>query len=448
MPNTILLIDDDVSFRKVICFNLNQLGFEVVEAEDGYAGLDLFKSGDFRLVITDLKMPRLNGMEVLQQIKEHTPEALVIVMTAFGDVQTAVNAMKAGAFDFIPKPFDRDQLTLTIKRAAEHVKLIRKVSNLEERLINEKWQLIYASEAMDKLVSLADKISTSDVTVLISGESGTGKELLARRIHHKSNRYNKNFIPINCGAIPRELLESELFGHKKGAFTGAIAHRKGKFLQADEGTIFLDEVGELPLEMQVKLLRVLQEQTFHPVGSDESVQVDVRIIAATNKNLSEEVKEGRFREDLFYRLNIMPLSLLPLRKRSEDLEILAYHFLKKYNGEKKLSPSLLKAFRQYSWPGNVREFENMMQRMILLSDEKEIGVDLFRNQLEPVTGMSKLQLPPEGVSLDELEKEIILQALEMNEYNQSKTARFLQIPRHVLIYRMEKFGLKHGAENE
>jgi len=448
MPNSILLIDDDASFRQVIKFNLTQLGFKVVEAEDGYTGLDLFKSGDFRLVITDLKMPRLNGMEVLQQIKQHTPEAIVIVMTAFGDVQTAVKAMKGGAFDFIPKPFDREQLILTINRAAEHVKLIRKVSNLEERLINEKWQLIYASKAMDKLVTLADKISTSDVTVLISGESGTGKELLARRIHHKSNRYNKNFIPINCGAIPRELLESELFGHKKGAFTGAIAHRKGKFLSADGGTIFLDEVGELPLDMQVKLLRILQEQTFHPVGSEESIQVDVRIIAASNKNLAEEVKAGNFREDLFYRLNIMPLNLLPLRQRNEDLEILAHHFLKKYDGDKKLSRDLLKALRQYSWPGNVRELENMVQRLILLSDEKELGAELFRAQLEPITGSSKIQLPPEGASLEELEKEIIIQALEMNEFNQSRAARFLQIPRHVLLYRMEKFEIKPDLKAE
>jgi len=448
MPNSILLIDDDASFRQVIKFNLTQLGFEVIEAEDGYAGLDLFKAGDFRLVITDLKMPRLNGMEVLQQIKQHTPEAIVIVMTAFGDVQTAVNAMKGGAFDFIPKPFDREQLILTINRAAEHVKLIRKVTILEERLISQKWQLVYASAAMDKLIKLSDKISTSDVTVLISGESGTGKELLARRIHNKSSRYKKDFVPINCGAIPRELLESELFGHRKGSFTGAIAHRKGKFLQADGGTLFLDEIAELPLDMQVKLLRVLQEQVFYPVGSENALEVDVRIIVATNKDLAEEVKAGKFREDLFYRLNIMPLNLLPLRKRGEDLEVLANHFLKKYDADKKLSKELLKAFLHYSWPGNVRELENMIQRLILLSDDKEIGVELFQVQLQPVSGKTSLQLPPEGASLKELEKEIILQALEMNGFNQSRTARFLQIPRHVLIYRMEKFGIKQGVGRE
>lgn len=441
----VLLIDDDESFREVMLFNLQEEGLEVDVARDGHEGLNLFFKKDYQLVITDLKMPGADGMEVLRSIKQRSPEVPVVVITAFGDIATAVQAMKEGAYDFLPKPCERDHFKLVVKKALEHFRLKREVQDLRQQLAGGPPELVFQSRAMEKVVALADKVAAYEATVLILGESGTGKELLARRIHHQSPRAKGPFVAINCGAIPRDLLESELFGYRKGAFTGADRDKKGRFELANGGTIFLDEIGELPLELQVKLLRVLQERTIDVLGAEGPRPVDVRIIAATNRDLEKMVKEGAFREDLYFRLNVFPIRIPPLRQRPEDIPVLMRHFLKVYGPGRRwrISPAVMNRLKGLSWRGNVRELENICQRMVLLAEGEEITEELL-DYLDLEAPMSNLastgiSLPPEGISLLDIEKEVIIKALEMNNYNQSQTARFLRIPRHVLLYRIEKY---------
>jgi len=397
-------------------------------------------------MVTDLKMPGMDGLTLLKKAHGVAPNLLVIVATAFGDMATAVAAMKAGAFDFLPKPCDRDHFKLTVRRALEHARLRREVSLLRGSGSSEGKNLVFASQTMVDLVAMAERVAVADATILIQGESGTGKELLARRIHRASQRKEGPFVAVNCGAIPRDLLESELFGHSKGAFTGATSERRGRFLQADKGTLFLDEIAELPLDLQTRLLRVLQEKLLEPIGSERSIPINVRILAATNQALDVRVKDGQFRQDLFYRLNVVPLLIPPLRDRKEDILPLARHFLAKHSGgrEWQIPQASAQRLLQRPWPGNVRELENLCQRAALLAEEPVLAEDFVVVAALPASANPRLaidgiELPSEGVSLVDLERAILIRALEMNDYNQSSTARFLRIPRHILLYRLEKY---------
>jgi DNA-binding NtrC family response regulator len=441
----VLLVDDDQSFLEVMAFLLEEEGYEVVRAKNGGEALDRLQAGPFPVMVTDLKMPGIDGLTLLKKAHGLAPNLLVIVTTAFGDMSTAVAAMKAGAFDFLPKPCDRDHFKLTVRRALEHARLRREVSFLRGSGSSEGKNLVFASQPMAELVAMAERVAVADATILIQGESGTGKELLARRIHQTSQRKDGPFVAVNCGAIPRDLLESELFGHSKGAFTGATSDRKGRFLQADKGTLFLDEIAELPLDLQTRLLRVLQEKVVEPIGSERSTPINVRILAATNQALHERVEAGQFRQDLFYRLNVVPLQIPPLRERKEDILPLARHFLAKHSGgrEWQIPQGTAQRLLQRPWPGNVRELENLCQRAALLSEEPVLAEEFVAVTAAPPSSSPRLsldvQLPSEGISLVDLERAILVRALEMNDYNQSSTARFLRIPRHILLYRLEKY---------
>ncbi|MBI5538379.1 MAG: sigma-54-dependent Fis family transcriptional regulator [Deltaproteobacteria bacterium] len=440
----VLLIDDDASLREVMSFHLQEEGYEPDVAPDGEQGLKRFDPAIHPVVVTDLKMPRVSGMDVLRGIKRRSPDTLVIVITAFGDLSTAIDAMKAGAFDFLPKPCDRDHFKLTVRKAMEHASLRAQVRELHGKLDSAGKELIFRSPLMQKVIAVADRVARSEGTVLILGESGTGKELLARRIHRNSDRHAAPFVAINCAAIPRDLLESELFGHVRGAFTGATRDRKGRFEQAHGGTLFLDEIADVPLDLQPSLLRVLQERVVQPVGKDTTVAVDVRVVAATNRDLRKAVDTGAFREDLYFRLAVIPIDLPALRERREDIAPLVDHFLARHGADRKLvaSEALMRRLEAHEWRGNVRELENFCQRMALLAEDDLLGEEWApASEVQPSGASSRaaIQLPPEGISLVDLERDVIVRALEMNHYNQSQTAKFLRIPRHILLYRIEKF---------
>jgi two-component system NtrC family response regulator len=442
----ILLVDDDESFLEIMAFLLEEEGYEVVRAKNGPEGFERLQSGPFPVMVTDLKMPGFDGLSLLKKAHGLQPNLLVIVTTAFGDMATAVAAMKAGAFDFLPKPCDRDHFKLTVRRAIEHARLRREVSALRGNGSSEGKVLVFASQGMAEVVAMAERVAAADATILIQGESGTGKELLARRIHLSSQRRDLPFVAVNCGAIPRDLLESELFGHSKGAFTGATSDRKGRFVQADKGSLFLDEIAELPLELQTRLLRVLQEKVLEPVGSERSILLNVRVLCATNQPLEAQVQAGKFRQDLFYRLNVVPLFIPPLRERKEDILPLARHFLAKHSGGREWQIPLATGERlvRMPWPGNARELENLCQRAALLAEEPVLSDEFLSTSPTPSTAQPRLvldgiELPVGGVSLVDLERAIVVRALEMNDYNQSSTARFLRIPRHILLYRLEKY---------
>jgi two-component system NtrC family response regulator len=447
MSGRILLIDDDDSLRRVTEYNLVAAGFEVVPAASGKEGLALFAEHDPDLVVTDVELGDLNGLEVLAAIKKQAPETPVIVITAYGTIDLAVQAMGQGAFNFITKPFDRETLRLSCRKALELIEL----KSRNQMLVDEVNRLSgvegmeTANPVMAVLLDTALRVAESEASVLISGESGTGKELLARLIHRRSNRREAPLVAVNCAAIPDTLIESELFGHVKGAFTGAVANRKGRFQSARGGTLFLDEIGELKLDMQAKLLRALQEKEVQPVGSDRTEKVDVRIIAATNRDLKTETAAGRFREDLYYRLGVIPLHIPALRERPEDIATLAHHFLRKLNAPAgvRFSPSALTLMKNYPWPGNIRELQNAVERACILRRGEEIGQGELglpgpASRVGEGGGLN-LEIPPEGVSLEEVEKELIRKALARSGGNRSEAARLLRIPRHVLIYRLEKF---------
>ncbi|TRO81151.1 sigma-54-dependent transcriptional regulator [Desulfuromonas acetexigens] len=452
MPRpTILLIDDDQSLRRVTEFTLHEAGYRVLTAADGGEGLRLFAQENPALVITDIQMPGLSGYEVLKKIKELSPAALVIVITAYGTVEKAVEAMKLGAYDYLTKPFSRDELTLTVGKALAYDGLREENRKLREELSDKAdfSRLVGISESMREVFALVRKVAASEATVLIGGESGTGKELVARAIHSGSERQTGPFVAVNCAAIPRDLLESELFGHARGAFTGAIKERKGKFEQAEGGTLFLDEVGELPLDLQPKLLRALQEREIEPVGGTAR-RIDVRLVAATNRDLEAALGDGSFREDLYYRLAVIPLHLPPLRERRDDIPLLVRHFLDKHgkNPPVVCSEAALEALADYDWPGNVRELENAVERMLILRRGAGIELDDLPPKIRrprpsvavPVAGV--LNLPEEGYPLEELEKEAVFEALRRNDWNQTRAAAFLRIPRHTLLYRMEKYEIR------
>ena len=379
---TILIIDDEPNYLLVLEELLSDEGYTVITAETAVQGLETIQANDLDAIITDMKMPGMDGMSLLEQVSAFNPDLPVIMMTAFGSVSNAVEAMKKGAFDYITKPFANDELKLTIKKALEHHQLLRSNKQLHEEL-RERYQfdnIIGKSAPMQRIYQLIEKVAPTRATVLITGESGTGKELIARAIHYNSQRRQKPFISVNCGALPENLLESELFGHEKGSFSGAVSLRKGRFELAHQGTLFLDEISEMSPSLQVKLLRALQEMTFERVGGTETLKVDVRIVAASNRNLKIEVAEERFRSDLFYRLNVVHIPLPPLRARRDDIPLLVDHFLRKYTAENATAPHTLErpalaALMDYGWPGNVRELENVIERTVILSSGDCIGLD-------------------------------------------------------------------------
>ncbi len=448
MPDpTLLLVEDDPAGRELARYNLQKAGYAVDTADDGEAALARFDPTRHALVLTDVKMPGVSGMEVLKRVKAASPDTPVLVMTAFANVQLAVEAMKAGAGDFIGKPFNRDQLLLAVAKALEGRRLRDEVRQLRRQSRGIERPIVARSEAMRRVLDLADRVAGSDAGVLIAGESGTGKELLARRIHARSARADGPFVVVDCAAIPPALLEAELFGHEKGAFTGADRAREGRFRAASGGTLFLDEVGELPLALQPKLLRALQEHTVDPVGADRPVPVDVRVVAATNRDLRAETAAGRFREDLFYRLNVVELRVPPLRERPDDLEALARHFVLRFapGRELEVSEALLAELRARPWPGNVRELENACERLVILCEGPRLCPEGLPERHPVPRADAWPPLPPDGLSLVDLEKRVIEGALALKRWNVSQTAAYLGIPRHVLIYRLEKHGLRRDA---
>ncbi|MFA5180496.1 MAG: sigma-54 dependent transcriptional regulator [Syntrophales bacterium] len=455
MTRRILVIDDDNSFRRVLEYNLQEEGYEVLSASSGEDGLVLFAEHHPDLVITDMKMSGISGLDVLKAIKKQSPDTLVIIITAFGAVDKAVKAMKLGAYDYVTKPMNRDELKLVVQKALQLNNLSTENKDLKQRLENrdEFKNIIGISEAMTDVFSLVRKVADTEATILITGESGTGKELVARAIHEQSSRRGFRFIAINCAAIPSNLLESELFGHIKGAFTGAIRDQQGKFQQADGGTIFLDEVCDLPLEMQPKLLRVLQEKEVEQVGGGKTQKIDVRVVAATNLDIEDSVAAGRFREDLYYRLSVIPIHLPSLRQRSEDIPLLLRHFAAKAGCPHVVfAKETQEALRAYLWPGNVRELENMVTRMMILREKDIIAIEdlpkKILTRLQHEGQMIVVNLPPEGYSLEQLEREVVIEALERNNWNKSAAATFLKIPRHVLLYRLEKYGIVSPSKKQ
>ena len=446
---SILLIDDDDSLRRVMEFSLTEAGHKVQTAASGEDGLRLFEKDSFDAVITDITMPGMSGMEVLAKVRRRDAHIPVIVITAYGTIESAVLAMKQGAFDYITKPVSRDELRLTLEKAVRMRRLEKE--NVELRAeVTDRYSfesIIGGSEKMKEVLDLAGRVAASDASLLITGETGTGKELLAKGVHFNSRRADGPFVAVNCAAIPETLIESELFGHVKGAFTGAVRDKEGKFELADGGTLFLDEIGDLRIDLQAKILRTLQEREVDRVGGGKPVAVDARVIAATNKDIERAVKEGAFREDLYYRLNVITLSIPPLRERKEDIPLLVNHFLKKFNKDAGvlMDAAALSALTAYGWPGNVRELENVIERASVLKR----GPLITREELPEKLKKEKrgvedliLNLPEQGISLEDLEKSLIIKALEKHKGNQTRAAEFLGITRPTLIYRMEKFGLK------
>jgi DNA-binding NtrC family response regulator len=450
MTNRILVVDDDSSLRRVMKMQLNEAGYEVSIASDGNQAYAMLKDLQPTLIITDLRMST-SGLELLGRVAREEIQTTVIVITAFGTVETAVEAMKLGAYDYVTKPLDFDALVLVVHRAMERQNLLEEVRTLRSALdLRYGFESIVGrSKKLLRVLDQAARVSQHDTTVLVQGETGTGKELIARAIHQNSGRRSKAFVPINCGAIPKDLVESELFGYTRGAFTGALANKPGRIEAADGGTLFLDEVGELPLDAQVKLLRVLQEGELPKIGASSPIRVDIRIVAATHRNLSAMVEDGTFREDLYYRLAIVPLQIPSLRERRDDIPELIDALFKRAKNRHgllnaRLSPGVLQRLMSYRWPGNVRELENVLERLLVLSptdliSEEELPEELQRASVN--SGSWWPDLPEEGVSLDGIERELITRALERFLGNQTQAARYLDISRRTLIYRMEKHGL-------
>lgn len=437
----ILVVEDEPKMAFLLEAELNDAGHRATSVTDGREAVRRVEREHFDIVITDLRMEGMDGIEVLERVKGLDPQTEVVLITAYATAQTAVEAMKKGAYDYIIKPFDIEELKLLIKKIEEKQGLLYENALLQEKARREGLLVGGRSPAMRKVLELIDKVAPTDATVLVLGESGTGKELVARRIHHTSPRRDKPLVAVHCATFPENLLESELFGYERGAFTGATRRKVGHFEYADGGTIFLDEVGELPASVQAKLLRFLQERQFTRLGGVEPVRVDVRVIAATNRDLEREVREGRFREDLFYRLNVFPIELPPLRERKEDIPLLVEHFLRQRNRPPDVvSPEAMEALLAYDWPGNVRELENVIERALILAGEGRITPDLLPFG-RPKPG-AKVELPDEGVNLEEVERELIIQALEKAGWNKAKAAKLLGITRRRLYSRMEALGIR------
>jgi DNA-binding NtrC family response regulator len=455
----VLVIDDDASLRRVMEMQLEEIGCKVVAVASGNDALAVLEEVAPALVITDLKIPGMSGLDLLKLLRADHPELTVIMVTAYGTVRTAVEAMKAGAFDYLTKPIDYDELALVVNRALEHQQLLEEVRNLRHTL-DAKYgfeSIIGRSKALLRVLEMTSRVAQTDSIALIRGETGTGKELLAKAIHQNSRRKNGPFVTINCGAIPNNLLESELFGYTKGAFTGAILAKKGRVETADGGTLFLDEIGELPLDLQIKLLRLIQQGEIEKIGASESSKVDVRIIAATHRNLQALIEDGTFREDLYYRLAVIPLELPPLRERIEDIPELVQHLFigskqKHGRAELQLPDSLLPGFSNYDWPGNIRELENIIERLVVLAVGDKISADdlpEFLRRESSLPDLIRVDLSPQGISLEAIEKDLILKALKRFNWNQTQAARYLDISRRTLNYRMEKHGIRKDiVEND
>ena len=449
---SVLIVDDDPGHRTMLRTLLTGWGYKVDDAEDGHLAVEKVKTSPYDLVLMDIKMVKVSGIEALTSIKAFNPAIPVIMMTAYSSVETAVDALKKGAYDYLTKPLDFDELRLTMERAMDHKHLREENELLKETLGKhfDRKNIIGNSRPMVRLLETVAQVAPSEATVLITGESGTGKELIAGAIHFNSSRKKGPFVKINCAAVTETLLESELFGHEKGAFTGAHRRKEGKFKLAHGGTLFLDEVSEMPLSMQVKLLRVLQEKEFTRVGGEEVIKVDVRVIAATNKDLAEEMNNGRFREDLYYRLNVVVLEVPPLRERGDDIPILAKHFLdifsKKNNKRLKgFTPQAMDRMLRYQWPGNVRELMNAVERAVVLSRSEYIDVKDLPLAIQGLNhdgnSVEVLDSIPGGVPLEEVEKATIIKTMEETGGNKSEAARRLGITRKTLHKKLRKYGM-------
>jgi len=448
----ILIVEDGQSQREMLRDFLIQEGHNVQEAENGEKGVDLVRNGHFDLLLLDYKMPGMDGMQVLTAVKEINPEIDVVIITAYGTIETAVEAMKAGAIDYITKPIEFDELLLLVERVAERRTLIKENEILKQEL-REKGvtaeQIVYRSPKMEALINMAGRVAPSRATILIQGESGTGKELLARLIHQLSPRSGRAMLAVNCGALHENLLESELFGHEKGAFTGASARRIGRFEEADGSTLFLDEIGELSAAVQVKLLRFLQEREFQRLGGNQTLRADVRIISATNRDLDAWVKAGAFREDLYYRLKVVTIDLPPLRERKEDIPPLIDHFLRKYakeNGKviKGISSEAQDLLIKYDYPGNVRELENILERAVVIGRDEIISVEYLPFLEDSLTAAEEGK-KAEGLlrgTMEEMERKMIVEAMEKAGDHQTKAAEILGISERMLRYKLKKYGLK------
>ncbi len=449
---TILIVDDEKNYLVVLSSFLSGEGYEPITADNAQQALDIVENTDLDLVLTDMKMPSMDGIELLRRIKEKSPDLPVVMMTAYGTVEKAVEAMQLGAFNFVLKPFQNETLKQIIRNAVSTYSVFKENRRLVEALESRYRfdNIIGKSKPMLAVFDIIQKVAHSKATVLVNGESGSGKELIAKAIHFNSPRRNKPFVAVSCAALSETLLESELFGHERGAFTGAAAMRKGRFELADRGTLFLDEIGDVPASVQVKLLRVLEEMTFERVGGTRTIAADIRLIAATNKDLRGEVEQHRFRDDLYFRLNVVHITLPPLRERSEDIPLLAAHFVNKYareanKGEMIISPEAMRFFCHHRWPGNVREFEHAIERAVLLSEGNEISLDDLPKGL---VGFADLEIPIDWEDLsnlpeilDGIEKKLIQKALSMSNNIQARAAKLLNIPRANLQYRLKKHNL-------
>jgi DNA-binding NtrC family response regulator len=454
MRNTtkILVVDDEHLIRWSLEQNLKKQGYEVVVASNGEEALKQVHEDPPDLVLLDIQMPGLTGLEVLEKVKEIDEDIVAIMITAHGGLETAVSAMRMGAYDYINKPFNLDELAIVIRKALETSSLRREVAGLRsEHRKSGVPNMIGNSKHMKNILAMMDKVSKSEAsTVLIQGESGTGKELVAKWIHYNSNRADRPFVAINCAAVPATLLESELFGHEKGAFTDAKSTKKGLFELADGGTIFLDEIGDMEIGMQAKLLRFLEDRTFRRIGGSKIISVDIRIVSATNKELLKAIEEKSFRNDLYYRLQVIPIFLPPLRERKEDIISLANFFVETYNKEfnkhvKGISGMAEKMLTDYNWPGNIRELKNVIERAIILGNDdtlllEHLPLEIIAKSTPSGAPATSLKLPPEGVDIEEVEKELIRQALDSSDWNQSKAAKKLNLGIDAFRYRMKKFG--------
>jgi len=455
-------VDDERSMREFLEILLQRMGHEVRVAEGGAAGLDELQNREFDLVITDLKMPKVGGMRIVEETKKHHPDTEVIIVTAFATAETAISAMKQGAYDYLTKPFKVDEISAVIDRALEKRSLVRDNTTLRREL-EERHRLedlVGRSDEIKKVFDIIRKVAATTTSVLIMGESGTGKELAARAVHVLSKRSEQPFVPINCGAIPDSLMESELFGHVRGSFTGASSDKEGLFAAANGGTVFLDEIAELSQPMQVKLLRTLQERTIKPVGATKEKNVDIRVIAATNQALDEQVGEGNFRSDLFYRLNVIPLRLPPLRERREDIALLVDHFLRKFaaaSGQKirGVTPAAMALLARYHYPGNVRELENLIERAVTLNSGDEIDASALpelNRRANPTADFDVTELPKNGLDLDahmsEIERELVMQAMDRTGGKRTDAARLLGISLRSIRYRLSKFGVDPAADDK
>ncbi|HVJ89539.1 MAG TPA: sigma-54 dependent transcriptional regulator [Labilithrix sp.] len=469
----VLIVDDEPNLRKILAAQLSRDGYDVLLAEDGEQGLALLREHHIDLVVTDLKMPKVDGMTLLRQAHAEQPELPIVMITAHGTVDTAVEALKLGAFDYLTKPFDKEEVRQIVGKALKTRELAGEEATTESKEPEgARFGIIGQSSGLAELYTVLERVADSPTTVLITGESGTGKELVARALHDHSARSEKPFIKVNCAAIPKELIESELFGYERGAFTGAVTSKPGRFELANGGTLFLDEIGEIPVEMQVKLLRALQESEFERVGGIKTMRVDVRLVAATNRDLKKLIAQNAFREDLFYRLNVVSIRLPALRERATDIPLLVEHFLRKFNERLKknvvgVEPDALDLLSAHAWPGNIRELENVMERAVLFCDGSKLRVEDLPLELRgsgvlstpgsvvpstPDAAVDLGSLPAEGglkehvkVAMSRLERELVRRALKQTNNNVTHAARLLKISRKGLQLKMKELGLREGA---